>query len=104
MWSRDAQVSASPITVPAWQLTLLRGIIAKLERALALRDEIQAVQARLRGDGREQREYDSTANEADRGNRIVWREWRLTKAPDPLPLSFAAPLGDVIQNLRAALD
>ncbi len=32
------------------------------------------------------------------------REWRLTKAPGPLPQSFAALLGDAIQNLRAALD
>ncbi len=81
-----------------------RGIIAKLERALALRDDLQAEQARLRGDGQDQREYDSVSNDTDETDRMVWREWRLTQAPDPLPLSFAALLGDVIQNLRAALD
>lgn len=34
----------------------------------------------------------------------MWMRWWLKMGPPPLPLSFAALLGDVIQNLRAALD
>lgn len=81
-----------------------RGIVAKLVHALALRDELQTEQARLRGDGEDHRKYDSVSNETDHADRVVWREWRLTKAPDPLPLAVAALFGDAIQNLRAALD
>lgn len=82
------------------------GIIAKLQRALDLRDELQQEQARLRGPGvgDDLREYLSTNNESERENPIFWMEWHLVKGPDPLPLSLAALMGDVIQNRRNALD
>lgn len=50
------------------------------------------------------RDYESRSNAADAACPLLHMEWRLTAAPSSLPLSFAALLGDVIQNLRAALD
>lgn len=80
------------------------GILAKLRRAFDLRDELQEQQARLRADRGTTRDYESRSNESDAACPLLHMEWRLTAAPSPLPLSFAALLGDVIQNLRAALD
>lgn len=81
-----------------------RGIITKLERALALRDELQAEQQRLRGADGTSREYQSSTNQHDRDDPVVWMEWRLTKSVPPIPASFAAVLGDRVQNLRASLE
>jgi hypothetical protein len=82
------------------------GILAKLTRALQLRDELVAEQVRLRGPsgGLDVRQYLSTDNQSERENPICWMEWHLVAGPDPLPLSFSALMGDVIQNLRNALD
>lgn len=80
------------------------GIIAKLERAHELVLQLQAEQLRWRGAGPDVREYESRSNQQDSSNPLVRMEWRLTKAPEPIPLSFAALLGDVIQNYRASLD
>ena len=79
------------------------GILAKLERAISLRDELRAEQERLRNVARP-REYRSTSNERFGEDPRVWMKWWLEKAPPALPLSFAALLGDAIQNLRAALE
>lgn len=80
------------------------GIVAKLERATVLRDELQAEQERLRGVHGELRRYRSMSNEQFGEDPKVWKKWWLEEAPPALPLSFAALLGDVIQNLRAALE
>lgn len=79
------------------------GILAKLARAISLRDELRTEQERLREVTRP-REYRSTSNERSREDPKVWMKWWLEKAPPPMPLSFAALLGDVIHNLRAALE
>lgn len=80
------------------------GIIAKLTRAMDLCDELRADQERLRDLYDDPREYQSTSNERCHGDPYVRMRWSLTKAPPAIPLSFAALLGDVIQNLRAALE
>lgn len=80
------------------------GIVTKLKRALGLRDDLKKEQLRLRGDGLDPREYESRSNQSEATNPEVHMEWRLTAAPDPVPLEFSALLGDVIQNLRASLD
>jgi hypothetical protein len=80
------------------------GIIAKLTRAVNLRDELRAEQERLRGGNEDPRRYRSASNEQFGDDPNVWMKWWLEKAPPPIPLSFAALLGDVIQNLRAALE
>ncbi|MCX6400409.1 MAG: hypothetical protein NTX33_10830 [Propionibacteriales bacterium] len=80
------------------------GIVAKLKRALQLRDELKKEQLRLRGEGLDPRKYESRSNPSDATNPEVHMEWRLTAAPDRVPLEFSALLGDVIQNLRASLD
>lgn len=79
------------------------GILAKLTRAIDLRDELRAEQERLRNVA-DRREYRSTSNERSCDDPTVWMKWWLEKAPAALPLSFAALLGDAIQNLRAALE
>jgi hypothetical protein len=79
------------------------GIVAKLTRAIDLRDELRTEQERLRNVARP-REYRSTSNERFCEDPKVWRKWWLEKAPPSLPLAFAALLGDVVQNLRAALE
>lgn len=62
------------------------------------------MQAKLR-ENREEHQYARRDNaRGDETNPIVWVEWVVTKAPAPLPLAFSALLGDVIHNLRAALD
>lgn len=81
-----------------------RGVIAKVERALALRDQLQAEQERLRSRAGETREYESSTNKKDCEDPVVWMEWRLKESVPPIPPSFAALLGDCIQNLRASLD
>ena len=81
-----------------------RGVIAKVERALALRDELKAEQERLRSGGGDTREYESSTNERDSEDPMVWMEWRLKQSVPPIPPSFAALLGDCIQNLRASLE
>lgn len=88
------------MTKDAWD----KGIVTKLERAIALRDELKAEHERLRAETEHAREYDTTSNESHHDDPMVWHEWRLVKAPPSLPMSFSALLGDVIQNLRAALD
>ena len=80
------------------------GIVAKMERALALCDELQEEQRRLRGGHDDTREYSSTSNERFRQDENVWMKWWLTKSVPPIPLSFAALLGDAIQDFRAALE
>ncbi len=79
------------------------GIIAKITRAADLLEHLQTMQAELR-EGREEHQYTRCDNARDESNPIVWVEWVVTKAPAPLPLAFSALLGDVIHNLRAALD
>ncbi|TDB96910.1 hypothetical protein [Actinomadura sp. 7K534] len=80
------------------------GIIAKVTRAANLLEHLQAMQAELR-EGREEHQYERRDNaRGDETNPIVWVEWVVTKTPAPLPLAFSALLGDVIHNLRAALD
>lgn len=80
------------------------GIIAKVTRAADLLEHLQTMQAALR-EGREEHEYERRDNATgDDTNPIVWVEWVLTKTPKPLPLAFSAVLGDVVHNLRAALD
>jgi hypothetical protein len=80
------------------------GIIAKLKRAMELRDALQEQQMQLRAD-RQTTEYESRSNAVgDAENPIIWMEWVVTKPPEPLPLSFSTLLGDTIQNLRAALE
>lgn len=78
-------------------------ITAKLNRAYDLIEELQAMQAALRA-GRADPEYQMRSNATDHSSRIVWIEWTLQSAPEPLPLSFSALLGDVLHNLRASLD
>lgn len=80
------------------------GVIAKLERAHVLVDQLQAEQRRHRGDDPDPRQYESRSNQKQRSNPAVQMEWRLAEAPDPVPLSFSALLGDLIQNYRASLD
>lgn len=80
------------------------GILAKFQRAFDLRDELKDQQAHLRAGRGTTRDYESRSNASDATSPLLLMEWRLTAAPSPLPLSFAALLGDVIQNLRAALD
>lgn len=80
------------------------GILAKLGRAFDLRDELKEQQMHLRTVRGTTRDYESRSNASDEASPQLHMEWRLTAAPSPLPLSFAALLGDVIQNLRAALD
>lgn len=80
------------------------GILAKLRRAFDLRDELKEQQVHLRADRGTTRDYESRSNASDAACPLLHMEWRLAAAPSPLPLSFAALLGDVIQNLRAALD
>ncbi|WP_207944465.1 alpha/beta fold hydrolase [Actinomadura rubrisoli] len=77
------------------------GIIAKVTRAADLLEHLQAMQAELR-EGRQYARRDNARG--DETNPIVWVEWAVTKATAPLPLAFSALLGDVINNLRAALD
>jgi len=88
------------VTTDEWD----RGIITKVERALALRDELQAEQKRIRGGGEDIRKYSSTSNERFREDETVWMKWWLTKSVPPIPPSFAALLGDLVQNLRAVLE
>ena len=79
------------------------GILAKLTRAIELRDELRAEQERLRA-VTHPREYRASSNERSTDDPKVWMKWWLEKPPPGLPLSFAALLGDAIQNLRAALE
>lgn len=69
-----------------------------------LRDDLRADQERLRDLHGDPREYESTSNERCHEDPFVRMQWSLKKAPPAIPLSFAALLGDVIQNLRAALE
>jgi hypothetical protein len=82
------------------------GVITKVERALALIYELQAEMKRLRGhDGdRNNRQYESSTNEKDHEDSTFRMEWRLKESVRPIPRSFAALLGDCIQNLRASLE
>jgi hypothetical protein len=94
------QTYGSAVATDEWD----PGIIAKLTRAMDLCDELRADQERLRDLHGDPREYQSTSNERCHGDPYVRMRWLLTKAPPAIPLSFAALLGDVIQNLRAALE
>jgi hypothetical protein len=72
---------------------------SKLERAFALRDELRDL---LAGQLSAPREVSRRDNSGERTSRIVWAEWVLESTPDYT--AAALLLGDVVHNLRAAMD
>lgn len=75
----------------------------KLERAFEHRDELQAAQSEARATLKPHRlTYEDNAREAT--NPIIWAQWRVVDAGDPLPPKLGLILGDMVHNLRSALD
>jgi hypothetical protein len=72
---------------------------SKLERAFALRDELRDL---LAGQLSAPREVSRRDNSRERTSRIVWAEWVLEATPDYTEAALL--LGDVVHNLRAAMD
>lgn len=84
--------------MPQW-----RSPLAKVHRALSLCEELAAAQAKLR-----ERQAEKTTlvgeNNADAWNdRKFWAQWRFVPH-EPVPEDWPAIIGDVLHNLRGALD
>lgn len=73
--------------------------VLKLKHAFELRDRFRDLLEELLNAPREIARRD---NRSERGSRIVWAEWTLESAPEYTEASLL--LGDVIHNLRAAMD
>lgn len=78
------------------------GIIKKLERAIEHRDALMVEQEASRS--LRAHTYTFEHNNHEDTNPMSWAQWRVDDPGEPLPMRLGLILGDLVHNLRSALD